>query len=315
LTLKRYRTGPQLSVEEFIPWRDLIQERTGLYLREHQLDFLARRLWRRMRELSLHRYGDYYSLASTRPAGHDEWKALMELIVNCESGFFRDVGAFEALMERVLPELIQEIHSRGDTRLSMWSAGCSRGQEAYSLAMAFAEVHGEREGITHRVIGTDISRNALARARSGQYSFAEVRTMHPSFRQRYMIPVACANNTRVVHGHTQQALARHLVRYAVREDIRKSVHFGLMNLTDPPSYWVPLQDVIFCQNVLMYFSPEDRARTTSLLLEQLRPGGYLFLSSGENVGVRVRGAGTVRFKEILGYKRNKEAVDVQLDQR
>jgi chemotaxis methyl-accepting protein methylase len=292
----------------------LIQDKVGLCLKDNQMGFLEKRLWKRMNHLSINDYGVYYNLITEGNGSGNEWGLLVELIVNCESGFFRDVPTFDALMDRVLPELVREISQRGDQWLSMWSAGCSRGQEAYSLAMAFAHLYGDEGDIRLRVIGTDISLNALARAIKGEYSSAEIRNLHPSFRDKYMTHMKNANNYRSLNGHEDGAFTKHLVRYRVKDEIRKHVQFEFMNLNKPSYRWVFLQDVIFCQNVLIYFDLQDRARTILMLLRQLKPSGYLFLASGENMGLKVRGADIIRFEEILAYKRNKEAIDVQIVQ-
>jgi chemotaxis methyl-accepting protein methylase len=298
----------------FLLWRDLVQERVGLYLKESQSNYLSKRLWQRMRQLSINDYGDYYNLINQGHNKDEEWEQLVELVVNCESSFFRDVPAFAALMGNVFPGLLTKMDKEGDRSFSMWSAGCARGQEAYSLAMAFAHVYGEKGPIGLRVLGTDISLKALSRATKGEYSLAETDNMDPLLREKYMIRIDTPSHSQSSTNPENHLLARHRVRYRVREEIRRSVHFGFMNLNRPTNHSISMQDVILCQNVLIYFSHQDRAKTIALLLGHLKPGGYLFLSPGENMGVKAYGADIVRFEDISAYRRNKENINVQIAQ-
>ena len=314
LNLNGYRKSPQISFEDYILWRDLIQERLGIFLKEKQSEFLQNRLWRRMRQLSVREHRDYYELVNRETHYDGEWRELIELLVNCESSFFRDFSTFEALMDNVLPELAEICLQRGDHLLTMWSAGCSRGQEAYSLAMACAQVFGDEGDFGISVTGTDISLDALTRAMKGEYTSSEIRHMSHSFIEKFLTQVKNGGDSQKEIGRRSGALKRHQFRHRVKENIRRNVEFGFMNLCDVMDYWIPLQHVIFCQNVLIYFRLQGRAETILMLLKNLKPGGYLFLAPGEALGIEVRGATPVRFKDIQVYKRNEEAVDVQICQ-
>jgi chemotaxis methyl-accepting protein methylase len=265
-----------------------------------------------MRKLSIDDYREYYSLIKRDHTYLGEWGELIELLVNCESSFFRDIGAFETLMDELFPELVETCSQRRDQSLAMWSAGCSRGQEAYSLAMACAETYGNREPLAIRVTGTDVSINALARATTGEYSYSDVRHMGQTLIDKYMKLSTIDGDCKKENGQQSTALNKHLARYRVRENISRKVEFGFLNLNDFSDYWVPLQDLIFCQNVLIYFSLQGRAQTISMLLDHLKPDGYLFLTPGDAVGMKVRGATVFRFKDIQVYKRHEEGVDVQI---
>ena len=131
-------------------------------------------------------YVEYYHFLTEGDGKQREWQELVELLINWESGFLRHMPSYTALMDRVFPELEKEGLRRGDNPLLMWSAGCSRGQEAYSLAMCFDQVYGGKGRCGLRITATDISRNALKRAKKGEYSFLEIRDMPKSFRDRYM---------------------------------------------------------------------------------------------------------------------------------
>lgn len=336
--------SPELSMEEFGLWQELIHKRIGLYIKENRIDFLKRRLWTRMRTLSIQSYsGYYYFLLNENPRKNPgerkrEWNELLELLVNGQSSFFRHSPSFDAITEHVLPEIVRQKRLEGLSTqqraivnqiaakspehmpalqkhsVTIWSVGCSRGQEPYSLAMAFDRLFAETVDLDLTVTGTDISLNAICRAQTGEYSYFEIRDMPQIYKDRYMLPV-----NRVDSAKAQQ---QKFERYRVIDPIRKYVKFAVFNIKTFSDNGfeamalnpIPMQDVIFCQNVLIYFNIHDRASIISMLLNHLRPGGYLFLAPGEGVNIKISGAVISRFKDTLSYKRNKEAVHVKVVQ-
>ena len=288
---------PPMGGDDYLQWRNFIHKEIGLYIKESQIDFLERRLWDRMKGLSVNTYQHYYKYVTEEDKSNQEWGQLIHM------------PTFEALMDKVFPELGRKSLANANPCLSIWSAGCARGQEPYSLAMAFAQVFGEEARIRVRVTGTDISLRALARAQKGEYAFSDVRDIDPALKNRYFTVGEMGNNPK---SSNDNELRRYKLRYRVKENIRKNVRFSYMNLNDPGSYGVCMQDVIFCQNVLIYFRARERARAIMMLLKYLNPGGYLFLTSAEALGIVVDGAKIAPFKDTLVYKRNQEAVNVQV---
>jgi chemotaxis methyl-accepting protein methylase len=287
-------TPPDMSVCEGALWQALIQQRCGLYFSESRLRFLRQSLWERMRLHHTHSYGDYYHYVAFHPAGDSEWQALLELLLNHETSFFRHIPSFEALATHVLPALLHD--PQRENELTMWSAGCATGQEAYSLAMAFLG-RTPPPGCPVKIIGSDISQHVLDKARSGQYKVHELRQLPEYYRQRYFT---------VVHEKP------HLV-YQVSERVRTLVEFRYVNLCDPESFaMLPLPethgkggsiDVIFCQNVLIYFARESRVEIVQRLCQHLRLGGYLLLGPAEVVGLHLPGVRSVRLADALIYQR------------
>ncbi len=307
------REIPPLSVSEYEDWRGVIQEKIGVRLSANRADYLQRRLWARMGRLSISDYGDYYRHIVSGRGGAAEWQNLVDLVVNRQSGFFRHAPSFDALMEDVLPGLAGDrAGQKGGVR--MWSAGCAGGQEAWSMAMACADVFGSRSDIPWRVIGTDISENALARAEAGEYAAVDIRDMPEAFRRRYMIEMTDES------GLNKMGRAARMKPYRVAEALRSAVRFRAFNLIrrhDPRASALEAaglsdQDVVFCQNVLIYFSPEDRAGSVGTLLRALKPGGRLFLGPGETAGLRIAGAVAGRFGEAAYLRRTEEEVHVRI---
>ncbi len=291
------QSQPELSAIESEIWQEFILQRCGLYFTENRLGFLRRRLWERMRARQVWSYSDYYRYVAFNPAGEEEWLELLNLLLNHETGFLRHPPSFDALTGYALPRLMQEKERRGVDVITMWSAGCSMGQEAYSLAMAFLETAallpsngGERKAWQVKITGSDLSQLALDKARRGQYKPHEMRYLSDHYRERYM--------TLAKGGREGQSV------YRVADPVRALVRFGFLNLRDPDSYRVSAQDVIFCQNVLIYFKPDSRLDIVRRLCQRLNRGGYLFLAPAEVVGLKLPGIRPVRLKDVLIYQRS-----------
>jgi chemotaxis protein methyltransferase CheR len=297
---------PEMSGLEYEVWREFVQQRCGLYFSENRLRFLRQRLWERMRQRRIRSYSEYYHFVAYNADGEREWNELLELLLNQETGFFRHMPSYEALTGYVLPHLMQAKQKHGVNIITMWSAGCSIGQEPYSLAMAFLEMvdptlprqagvavplspvqGGGHGGWLVKVSGSDISHNALDRARLGRYKPYEVRLMPDPYRQKYM----------------REVVGQWGVFHQVDDRVRALVQFGYINLNEPTTYWVSAQDVIFCQNVLIYFQPERRVEIVQRLCQRLNVGGYLFLAPAEVVGLRLSGIEPVRLTDVLIYQR------------
>jgi chemotaxis protein methyltransferase CheR len=176
--------------------------------------------------------------------------------------------------------------------------------------MCFYQAVENHKDFQLRITGTDISRSALLKAKKGEYSLFETRNMPQDFITKYMMPAATHNDFTHMVAQDAPALRKHRIHFRVKDHIRKGVHFGLLNLVDQNDFWIPMQDIVFCQNVLVYFTIEDRATVISMLLRCLNPGGYLFLAPGESINLRMRGATMVPLKDTLVYRRDEEDIDV-----
>jgi len=295
---------PEMSNLEYEVWREFIQQRCGMYFSENRLYSLRQRLWERMRLRKTYNYSEYYHFVAYNSEGKEEWEELLETLLNQETGFFRHPPSFEALTGVALPELMRAKQKAGVKTITMWSAGCATGQEPYSLAMAFLETTAPKSFQQRgnaipfsseqslgrwqvKVSASDISQRALERARRGRYKPHEVRFMPEHYREKYMFTINENGNT---------------IRQ-VNDQARDLVQFGQINLHDPATYWISAQDVIFCQNVLIYFNPEKRLEVVSRLCQRLNPGGYLFLAPAEVVGLKLPGIQSVRLTDVLVYQR------------
>lgn len=195
------------------------------------------------------------------PESPDLAQEVVEALLNNETYFFRDKPTFDQLPAEVLPELARRRSSV--RRLSIWSAGCSTGQEAYSLAMLFADQAERWQGWTIEILGTDVSHRAINAARSGVYSQFEV--------QRGL-------------GVTQ--MLRHFDEtergWQVRDTARRAVQFRQHNILGPHPGRTPF-DLVLCRNVLLYFDRATRADAFARLASAITPDGFLMLGAGETV--------------------------------
>jgi chemotaxis protein methyltransferase CheR len=186
---------------------------------------------------------------------------VVEALLNNETYFFRDRAPFDLLARYALPELAQR--RKKSRRLRIWSAGCSTGQEAYSLAMLFAEEPEKWLGWTVDILGTDVSTSCIDRARSGSYSQFEVQR-GLGINQMIKWFEECADGWRAV------------------ENLRKPLRFQVHNLLEPPPHPGGF-DIVLCRNVLLYLSPDKRTLAFERLASSMAEDGWLMLGAGETV--------------------------------
>ena len=256
---------PELSLPEGKLWCDLIERRSGLHFPESQWHYLRRRLWERMRIAAIPTYTQYYAWVAEAGRG-EEWRLLLEDLLNPETSFFRHEPSFAALQK-----LIQ---SRKNVvrPYELWSAGCSTGEEAYSLAMTACAATGGRA----EVLGTDLNGQALAQARAGVFTARQVAGVPAPWRKRFLREAGRPGC------------------WEVEPVLRSYVGFAPFHLLDAGTFPKREFDVIFCFNVLIYFSPEARQEAAKSLFGRLGPEGYLFLAPGESAGLAIPGAEPVR---------------------
>ena len=186
---------------------------------------------------------------------------VVEALLNNETYFFRDRAPFDVLQRHALPELAQRRHK--SKRLRIWSAGCSTGQEVYSLAMLFAEDPEQWRGWTIDILGTDVSNGCVDRARAGSYSQFEVQR-GLGINQMIKWFEECADGWRAV------------------EALRKPVRFQVHNLLEPPPHPGGF-DIVLCRNVLLYLNPEKKTLAFERIAGAMAEDGWLMLGAGETV--------------------------------
>ncbi|MCP3144787.1 CheR family methyltransferase [Pyxidicoccus xibeiensis] len=253
---------PEMTVEEFRLLRDHVYSHCGILVHEDMKFVMERRLWPRLEALGLADFGAYHRYLRYDPQRHAELEAAVESLTTHETYFFREPSQLKAFCDELLPVL--EKRNGRLKRLRLWSAGCSSGEEAYTLAMLLKDSH-RFDDWDVEVYGTDISRRVLALARRAEYGPSALRATSADLLERFFVP---AGNNRV----------------RVRDEVRSWVSFGHHNLLDETgSQLVPRMDAVFCRNVMIYFDQAARRRVLRIVRDRLVPGGYLLLGHSENL--------------------------------
>lgn len=276
------RQAPDMGAAEFARWQKLIEVRTGIHLPEHRKPFLMLALSSRMREMAVEQYNDYFvSLRDGAPQAAFEWACLVDLLTVHETRFFRHPESFELLRSFVRNQL-KAGEDQQKRSIQAWSVGCSTGEEVYSIALALHELQEETGPFYYGVTGTDISYPALASAREGIY------------------------HVRRLIGLTEEQRDRHFQAvgddyYQVMPAIRQRTCFVQGNVHDLRHAPNQLFDIIYCQNLLIYFQPERRRELLNQLVEHLRPGGMLVLAPGEVIRWHHPALTRIQNKQCLAY--------------
>ncbi len=275
---------PAMDDAQFAQWQELLESRTGMTLSPERRSFLEANLGIRMRELGCDSYQTYFEKVTQGPGAIVEWATLVDRLTVQETRFFRDAEAFELVYEYAT-QLAGEKRRRA---LEAWSVGCSTGEEAYTLAMV---LHKALQPFQQRpyygVTGTDISLVALEKARKAQFGPRKLVTTQPDDRQRYF----------------RQA-SNDLVE--VVPEIRDRVCFSQLNVLKLRHAPMHGMDVIFCQNVLIYFRRWRRREIASRLAERLAPGGLLVFGQGELTDWQHPELERVPASNVLAWRRRRD---------
>jgi chemotaxis protein methyltransferase CheR len=268
----------QLTDAELRLLQALIYQECGMHFDERRTHFLQDRLQRRLRECQLDSFYSYYRLLISSQ-GKDELARLLENLTINETSFFRNKAQLDLFHKHILEDLLRRKQAHRDFSLRIWSAGCSTGQEPYTLAMLIAD------GLAYyylrnplpiempspkplvpppwkvEIMASDISYSVLRAAQEGTYSESQMSSVDYSYRLRYFDKTG--------------------ERYAVKKSLREMVHFDFHNLKT--EYLPQRNDAIFCRNVMMYFDEPEQKRLIEKFTRCLNPHGYLFVGHAESL--------------------------------
>ena len=255
---------PALGDREFAAYQSLIYRESGIHLSAAKKALLVARLSRRLRELGLSRFREHLQRIES-DAG--ELRRTLEAICTHETSFFREPRHFEHLEREALPAIRARAGLRG-RQVRAWSAGCSSGEEPFSLAMTLARALPAVEGWSVQVLATDLSTQVLERARAAEWPLEGARAIPEPLLKSFMLRGAGPREGRM------RAAA----------SLRAMVRFEQLNLNDPAWRVEGRFDLIFCRNVLIYFDASSKARVVSRLIDRLQPDGLLFVGHAEALG-------------------------------
>jgi chemotaxis protein methyltransferase CheR len=274
-----------LSEEEFRLLRDLIHERFGLFFDDNQRASLRTRLAGRLATLDLLSFEDYYHYLRFGPQRGDELQRMVTHLTNNETYFYREMPQLQVFSETVLREIKDAKATGTDRTLRVLSAGCSTGEEAYTLAMMIYDSGQFFWNWDVQVIGMDVDQVALEKARRAAYHHNSFRSLSPAVKERHFVAAGAA-------------------AAQVKEPIRRLVSFRAGNIVDPASYLgLSGMDVIFCRNVLIYFDDDSMRRGVEGFADVLAPDGYLFLGHSESLSRITSRYAPVRYPGSIIYRK------------
>ncbi|HUE52897.1 MAG TPA: CheR family methyltransferase [Terriglobales bacterium] len=268
----------QLTAPELKLLQALVYQECGMHFDERRAHFLQDRLQRRLKECQLDSFYSYYRLLVS-DKGKNEMSLLVENLTVNETSFFRNKSQMELFHKHLLDELVRRKQAQRDFSLRIWSAGCSTGQEPYTLAMLIADAlayHLLRNPLPTEmpspkplipppwkveILASDISYSVLRAGQEGTYTDSQMESVDYSYRLRYFDKVG--------------------ERYAVKKALKEIVHFDFHNLKT--EYLPQRYDVIFCRNVMMYFDEAEQRRLVEKFARCLNPEGYLFVGHAESL--------------------------------
>ncbi|MEW6263761.1 MAG: protein-glutamate O-methyltransferase CheR [Thermodesulfobacteriota bacterium] len=258
--------GLDLSDREFQAFSELVHAKAGINLHSGKKELVRARLAKRIREGGFAGFDDYYQYVIEDDSG-EELILLLDAISTNLTSFFRESQHFTFMIERFLPELAQARAKKNDRRLRIWSAGCSTGEEPYSIAIVILEHSPYFAAGDVRILATDLSTKVLAEAHQAVYQANRMTDVPQLLLRKYF----------------QKGQGRWSGWYRVKNTVRRLVAFKRLNFIQPFPFRRPF-DLIFCRNVMIYFDKKMQAELVAKLHQALNEGGYLFIGHSESLG-------------------------------
>lgn len=256
-----FRPMPEMDEPQFRQWQQLLESRTGMTLPPERRSFLQANLGIRMREIGCESYQEYFEKVASGGGAIVEWATLVDRLTVQETRFFRDPDAFSLVSDYVLTRPREALI---DDPLEVWSVGCSTGEEVYTLAMVVQECleHLGLKKAYFGITGTDISQPALDKAKRGLYGPRKLVSTEERLKEKYFI-------------------GRENNQLEIVPALRDRVCFARLNVLELQKAPMHGMNIIFCQNLLIYFRRWRRRQIVNHLAERLAPGGILVLGQGE----------------------------------
>ena len=250
-----------LPDDVFRQLRDQIYKRTGMYFNDASKYLLQKRLSPRARELNFESFQKYFYFLQYDPRADAEFDHIYDLVTTNETYFFREPAQLTAFIDEIIPDILAK---KSMKKVRIWSAGCSSGEEPYSIAMLLSE-SGYYQNATFEIFASDINQQVLAKARKGQYRESAFRATTPELRERYFNREADAS-------------------WRIKDEVRNRVQFGRLNLYDEARVsLLGNLDIVFCRNVIIYFDDASKKVVVNNFYNRLVESGYLLLGHSESL--------------------------------
>jgi chemotaxis protein methyltransferase CheR len=268
-TLHQKQFNDRMSDKDFSRLSAFIEKEYGIKLPPVKKTMLEGRIRKRLRHLGVDSFSQYCHLLFNSPNMENEFVQMVNVVTTNKTDFFREPNHFEYLVQTALPGLTSSHRMIERKPLIVWSAGCSSGDEPYTLAMVLADYFETYSGpfIGFKIMATDISTHVLEKAMRGIYDGEKIGPIPLSFRKKYVL-----RNKNKDHN-----------LFRISPEIRAMIHFQRLNLLDPDFGFREKIDVIFCRNVIIYFDRDTQGKVLGQMHRCLSPGGFLFLGHSETI--------------------------------
>jgi chemotaxis protein methyltransferase CheR len=278
-------TAEDLADPALCEIRDLLYRVSGIYQMDFQFSFLVTRCRRRMKILNVSALAAYFRYLAAPKTGQEEIRNLLNEITIGETYFFRNQAQIDALRKIILPKVAALPLKQEQKEIRVWSAGCSTGEEPYTLAIALLdEITQRHQDWTLEILATDINDESLRKAAAGQYNEYAVRRIRPELKSRYF----CSEGS----------------LFRISDAVRGIVKFARLNFEDQPAISAMGEfDFIFCCNVLIYFDQASKQRAIVNFERSLLPGGYLFLGDCESLFHTENQFRLLHYPEATAYRK------------
>ena len=261
-----------MSQDTFSRFSSFIYNELGIKMPKAKKTMLQSRLLKRLRVLGIKNYEEYFDYVFSPQGMSQELVNMIDVITTNKTDFFREPKHFEYLMQTALPELIRTRGTGIRQKAKLWSAGCSTGEEPYTLAMVLSEFGEIYTGYQFSILATDISTRVLETAKLAIYDNERVEPISHAFRKKYLL----------------RSKDKQKKRVRVAPELRSMVRFQRLNFMDSDLGLRDTLDIIFCRNVIIYFDRPTQEKVLNRLCRHLRPGGYMFMGHSETLnGLKV----------------------------
>jgi len=254
-----------ISNADFGRLRSFIYAQSGINLNADKKTMLELRIKRRLKNLNLTSFSEYCEYLFGHQGQKDEIVHFLDVVTTNKTDFFREPDHFDFLAQKALPELFAR--HQYERPMLVWSAGCSTGEEPYTLAMVLSEFAQSHPGFQFKVLATDIATTVLAKANLGVYSEESVRPVPPDMRRKYFM--------------RSRDRSSNLLR--VVPELRQTIEFRRLNFKDADYGLTEKADIVFCRNVIIYFDRQTQEQILQSITRHLAPGGYCFVGHSETL--------------------------------
>ena len=274
-----------LALKDFATIRDEVYRQLGIYFEDSKVAFIQKRIEKRMETLRMDSFADYgFLLRFGDKKGH-EIQALANLITTNETYMFREFEQLQAFADFCLPMILKPLEKANDRRLRIWCAGCSSGEEAYTLAIILQEVMHDWRTWDLKIRATDVDQVRLDMARRATYDERSVKEVPPEYFDRHIKSLPAGY-------------------FGIKPETAKLVEIEHLNLSDRMAMRAMRSfDFIFCRNVLIYFDDASRKTVVDHFYNSLKPGGFIFLGHSESIGRISTAFKLMRVGEHLVYRK------------